>query len=182
MRKANNTTAFLQRNLHQCPRKTKELCYKTPVRPQMEYASIIWDPYTINNIRSLEMVQRRAARFVTGDYHRSSSVTRMLEDLDWPTLRERRAENKAIIMYRIVNNMVAIPSQYLIPTATAITGHNHRFFLPYARSQTYQHSFFPSSIRLWNKLPSTVIGCHLIIISNQLTVPSVIHTNCSEVG
>ena len=40
---ANNTRAFLQRNIKQCPGKTKELCYKTLVRPILEYASVIWD-------------------------------------------------------------------------------------------------------------------------------------------
>ena len=42
----NNTRAFLQRNIKQCPGKTKELCYKTLVRPILEYASVIWDPFT----------------------------------------------------------------------------------------------------------------------------------------
>jgi hypothetical protein len=47
----------------------------------MEYACIIWDPVTQKNIRELEMVQRRAARFVTGDYRTTSSVTQMLAAL-----------------------------------------------------------------------------------------------------
>jgi hypothetical protein len=38
----------------------------------MEYACIIWDPVTQKNIRELEMVQRRAARIVTGDYRTTS--------------------------------------------------------------------------------------------------------------
>ena len=42
--------------------------YTTLVRPIIEYACIIWEPVTQKNIRELEMVQRRAARFVTGDY------------------------------------------------------------------------------------------------------------------
>jgi hypothetical protein len=41
----------------------------------MEYVCVIWDPVTQKNIRELEMVQRRAARFVTGDYRTTSSVT-----------------------------------------------------------------------------------------------------------
>ena len=130
VKKANNTRAFLQRNIYQCPRKTKELCYKTLVRPQMEYASIIWDPHTANYTQSLEMVQRRAASFVTGDFYRTSSVNNMLHQLQWPTLQERRAENKVIMMFRIVNNLVAIPTECLIPTAATVRGHNHRYLVP----------------------------------------------------
>ena len=55
--------------------------YTTLVRPIIEYACIIWEPVTQKNIRELEMVQRRAAHFVTGDYRTTSSVTQMLEAL-----------------------------------------------------------------------------------------------------
>ena len=44
--KVNSTWAFLQRSIYQCPRKTKEVCYMTLVRPIVEYSSIIWDPLT----------------------------------------------------------------------------------------------------------------------------------------
>jgi hypothetical protein len=38
-KKASNTTASLRRNLSHCPTTTKEKCYKTLVRPQVENAS-----------------------------------------------------------------------------------------------------------------------------------------------
>jgi hypothetical protein len=69
----------------------------------MEYACIIWDPVTQKNIRELEMVQRRAARIVTGDYRTTSSVTRMLEALQWTELQQRRKRVKVIMLYRIDN-------------------------------------------------------------------------------
>ena len=56
----------------------------------MEYACIIWDPVTQKNLRELEMVQRRAARFATVDYRTTSSVTRMLDALQWTELQQRR--------------------------------------------------------------------------------------------
>ena len=159
VKKSNNSRAFLQRNIYQCPRKTKELCYKALVRPQMEYASMIWDPHTANNIHSLEMVQRRAARFVTGNYRRTCSLNSMLQQLQWPTLQERRAASKMVMMYRIVNKFVAVPTTFLIPTAAIVRGHNQRFLIPFARTQAYQHSFFPDTIRLWNSLPSSIAAC-----------------------
>jgi hypothetical protein len=52
--KANNTTAFLRRNLSSCPADIKSTCYSTLVRPQLEYAVTVWDPWTQTNISKIE--------------------------------------------------------------------------------------------------------------------------------
>ena len=80
--KANSTLGFLRRNLRKCPSKLKETAYLSLVRSTLEYAATIWDAYYVRDIDSLEQVQRRAARFTTGDYHTTSSVTAMLAELD----------------------------------------------------------------------------------------------------
>ena len=41
-KKADQTTAFLRRNLSSCPKDVKAKCYKSIVRPQLEYASTVW--------------------------------------------------------------------------------------------------------------------------------------------
>ena len=92
--KANQTLGVLRRNLKNCPREIKNMAYKSILRPKMEYAAPIWDPYTKDNIQLLEAVQRRAARFVCNKYSRHESVTSMLQDLDWPLLEQRRAESR----------------------------------------------------------------------------------------
>ena len=43
--KATKILGFLRRNLALAPRHTKEVAYKTLVRPQLEYAAPIWHPY-----------------------------------------------------------------------------------------------------------------------------------------
>ena len=45
-KKANNTTAFLRQNLSSWPPDVKATCYKALMRPQLEYASSIWDSRT----------------------------------------------------------------------------------------------------------------------------------------
>ena len=107
-RKANNTTAFLRRNLSSCPPDVKATCYKALVRLRLEYVSSIWDPHTQSNINKIESVQRRAARFVTGDYRQTSSVSSMLKHLGWEDLHTRRQHSKMILMYRIVNHLTEI--------------------------------------------------------------------------
>jgi hypothetical protein len=36
---------FLRRNIYRCPQDIKEQAYKSLVRPHLEYASAVWDPY-----------------------------------------------------------------------------------------------------------------------------------------
>ena len=63
-KKATTSLNFLKRNLHSCPSTVKDKCYKSLIRPIMEYASCVWDSHIQCNINKLEMVQRRAAGFV----------------------------------------------------------------------------------------------------------------------
>ena len=75
--------AFLRRNL-QIPQahQIKANAYKILVRPQVEYASVVWDPFTQANIDKIEMVQRRAARYnVQNNYSRYASVNNMISKL-----------------------------------------------------------------------------------------------------
>ena len=55
--KANRTLGFVKRNVKTRNEPVKELAYKTLVRPQVEYASSIWNPYTKQNINKIEMIQ-----------------------------------------------------------------------------------------------------------------------------
>ena len=55
---------------------------QTPLIPNLEYATAVWDPYRQEQIDSIEAVQRRAARFIKRDLNRTSSITEMLQSLD----------------------------------------------------------------------------------------------------
>ena len=46
--KANRSLGFLRRNLSSCPEGVKEAAYKALVRPNVEYASSVWDPHLKN--------------------------------------------------------------------------------------------------------------------------------------
>ena len=66
--KANKVKGFLQRNLYNCPISIKINCYKSMIKPIVEYACTIWAPHTQKDIADIESVQRRATRFVCNNY------------------------------------------------------------------------------------------------------------------
>ena len=78
--------------------------------PQLVYASSIWYPHTQSNINQIEAVQQTAARFVTWDYRRTSSVLSMLEHLGCENHHTHRQHGKMVLIYRIVNHLVEIPA------------------------------------------------------------------------
>ena len=82
--KANNTLGFLRSNLKIGNKKTKETAYKALVRPGLEYAATVWDPYTENEISSIEKVKRRAARWVS---NRRRQISVSYTHLTLPTRR-----------------------------------------------------------------------------------------------
>jgi hypothetical protein len=162
-KKVNSTLAFLGHNVSRCPTTIKAQCYTTLVRPTLAYASSIWSASKKDSINKVEAVQRRAAMFATGDYQRTSSVTAMLQQLQWQSLQSRRAYAQTVMLYCIVYNLVDIPAEHHINrTSLRTRGHSLRFLVPHTRTTVYRTSFFPQTIRLWNQLHESVMEAALI--------------------
>ena len=142
---------FLKRNIKVHNKDLKSIAYKTLVRPQLEYASTVWSPHTATNIHKLESVQRRAARWATRDYRCTSSVTSMLQDLNWRTLDQRRIDSRLMMMYKATHDLVAIPAlDYLTPD---LRQSRHIHPLAFVQIPTlkdyYKFTFFPRTVIHW---------------------------------
>ena len=134
----------------------------------LEYSSIVWDPFLIKDVIKLEKVQRQAARFITGDYSSRDKgcVTKMLQDLGLPLLKERRKINRLTFFYKMVEGLIpAMPchsfltpvrkSKRLITPTTFInyessniidrqSMNNSKYFKPVqCHTDSYKHSYFP---------------------------------------
>ena len=107
-KKANRVLGILQRNLASCSPAVKERAHMGLVRPITEYATTTWSPHTQKDIQCVESVQRCAACFVHKDYSRHSSVTSMLQSLEWPDLESRRRANDLTMFYKILSRKVNI--------------------------------------------------------------------------
>ena len=101
---ANRTLGFLRRNLYSCPQEVKEAAYKGLVRPVLDYGSSVWDPPGVVLQEELESVQKRAA-----------SMTGILGQLKWESLKKRRKDNRLILLYKGLKGKTSVPTDDLIP-------------------------------------------------------------------
>ena len=155
--KANRRLAFIKRNIPIQNRKLKELAYKGLVRPILEYCAPVWNPYQKKYIHQLDMVQRRAARFVLGRYNNTSSVTDMLQQLQWESLAQRRNFACMVAFYKVQHCLVAVTAPaFVVRPERPRPGFPHQFAVPFCATEAYKNSFFPKSIRLWNALPVNI--------------------------
>ena len=170
--KASSTLGLIRRNLGNCPQQCRKTAYTSLVRSIFQYASTVWDPYLEQDIEVLEKTQKKAARFITGNYHsrEPGSMTQMLKELDLPMLKQRRKEDRLCLMYKIERGLVpAIPKDtYLKPIrekrkvkAKTFTDcetknfvekyqnlHSNCFEAISTPNKTYSNSFFPRTSSL----------------------------------
>ena len=142
----NSVPQFLELYMINTTLKLIEAAYKGLARPVLEYGSSVWDPHTKCLQKELEKVQNRAARFVTRNYaYEEGSMTRILEQLKWESLKKRRTDNRLILLYKGLKGKARIPTDDLIPkTRRCRNSHSKAFQLPSASIEVYKCSFFRS--------------------------------------
>ena len=123
------------------------------VRPQLGYASPIWNPHTISQLNHLERIQYYAARFVANDHRRTTSPTTLVLTLNWQTLERRRIIKLAMTFYKIINNIIKINQ----PAGLLTQSHNrHNYTVPRSRLNTVVYSCYPRAIRIWNTITKEI--------------------------
>ena len=155
---ANRTLGFVRRNIKTKWSKVREKAYNILVRPQLEYASAVWDPNTKVRTSQLDQVQRRAARWTASNYDWQASATQIVQDLGWRTLEQRRADARLRLFYKVIHGLVAVPLPDYIQYGNRISRYCHSMTLRQVSTSRdyYKYSFFPLAIVQWNALPQPI--------------------------
>ena len=119
----------------------------------MEYAVVAWNPHQCNNIQTLEKIQCRDARWVMNDYNRYSTELATSPILSYNLIVDSRC------FYAAVPNTAAlsIPQRFLPTSYPTRNNHQYHYIIPSARTNAYQTSFYPRTIKDWNQLPTHII-------------------------
>ena len=114
-----------------------------------------------NNIERLFKVQKSAARIILNANY-DTAFSYMFEKLGWSTITERHNYNKAVLIYKTLNNLTPT---YISDLLTLMSQSHKRTLrsstdgslaVPRSRTAMFDGSFSCSAPRLWNDLPECV--------------------------
>ena len=134
--------------------KLKDTAYCTPVRPELEYGSCVWNPNKQQNINKIESVQQRAARFVLNRNLHYSHVTPMIQSLGWDLLHHRRLLSQGTMFSKTYMCYVGIslPPDVILNERPSRAPNCCPFKLVKVNNHIYNYSFYPRTIALWNNI------------------------------
>lgn len=164
-RKASRTLGFLRRNTSTFPQTAREILYKTNIRPILEYACTVWDPPTLLDTAKLEKLQSLATRYVLGKLAKETSFSKntRLNLLNWESLEHCRTVFRLKLFYDVYFSQNGMPREsYIFPPhhISARIDHVYKVREIDCKCSAFFHSFFPKTIRQWNRLPSSVFVHH----------------------
>ena len=130
--------------------------YNALILPHFDYCSPVWDGMSGCLSDKLQKLQNRAARVITQSPFDTSSNL-LLAMLRWEKLSLRRKKQKALIMYKTLNELAPDYLQCLF-TERHVNDYNLRnlegkLSLPKPNTNYLKRSFCYSGACLWNNLP-----------------------------
>ena len=156
--KAKQILGLLYRQFYiDSPADTLKQLYVSLVRPHLEYASQLWDPYTQRDIYKLENVQKFALKLVSHQWDRG--YDELLDLADIPKLSERRLHLKLAQVFKIMHGLCYFPDNIfqLQPLYSSRLARAGTIRCPFDRTNYYYYSFVPSSIAAWNALDASQV-------------------------
>ena len=102
----------------------------------------------------LEKVQWRAARYTCNRHHNTSSVSEMLNTMNWQTLQERRIRARLMMFHKVINENIAIPTHNVLHQSQSMTRSSRKdsYRQIQCNKDSYKFPFVCQTIKDWNKL------------------------------
>lgn len=150
---------FLKRSLKYSTPSVRMLAYKTLIRPMLEYAVIIWDPFTKRNINQLEKVQNKGLRFIYNSYGRTS-VSELLVKSGLQPVVDRNRTCRLKFFYQLINGHLNVDNAGILRYSSgyATRKRHSKTITPLpSRINCHKYSFFPRTINDWNSLTNDVV-------------------------
>ena len=160
IKKVSSSIAALRHIKPFVKRETLLTLYNSLIQPQFDYCNVVWDNPTKGLTDRLQRLQNRAARVITGASYEIRSKD-ILNDLNWETLAQRREKHKAILMYKITNDLTPSYLSDKFTTVEKTKNYNFRnkafnLNIPHAKTSYLEKSLLCKGPKIWNSIPTEI--------------------------
>ena len=157
-------------------RKVFKRLYIQYVRPHLEYASAVWNPWLKGDIDLIEAVQKRAVKMMSG--LEGKTYEERLEEIGLDSLETRRSKADLIQTFKIMKGIDRVDRRDIFKsyndvatTRTTRLGEygDNLIRRKISRSDIHNNFFCQRIINSWNQLPTRVKdSANVEIFKNQL--------------
>jgi hypothetical protein len=120
------------------------------VRPVLEYAPSFWDPYREGQIKALDRVKSKAAKFA-----------HLRNDLNWEILAQRRKIARVCALFKAYMGeraWKAISDRLQKSRYLSRVHHDKKIRSRKQQTDVGKYSFVNRTIEVWNQLPADALG------------------------
>ena len=157
-----NALLFLQCRIKQILSiPVRKLFYNAYILPHLDYSCTIWGNTATDSINSIVKFQRRAARLIL-DREFDALSAELFAELNWMTFPERVKFQKAIMMYKSMNNLMPRYIGQLFQHTNEIHNRNLRStsddlpYVPKPNCESFRNSLAYSGAKIWNSIPLNI--------------------------
>jgi hypothetical protein len=131
--------------------------FKVFVRPILEYASPVWSPHLIKDIKLIESVQRTFTKLLPNLYN--VPYLDRLKALGLESLELRRLKADLKLTYSILHNLVKVPATkfFHIRGNSYTRGHPLKLTVNVSRKDCRKYFYSNRVVPIWNSLPSELV-------------------------
>ena len=160
VKKANMMLGLIKRNFSFIDKNVFNTLYKSLIRPHLEYAQEVWQPYLKRQSKLIESVQRRATKLIPEIKH--LTYEKRLSYLELPTLKYRRLRGDMILTYNIFESGDQEIIKKLLHPRTCMEsaqtrGNGRKLMKEHCRLNVRRYSYSQRIVNIWNSLPRNIV-------------------------
>ena len=186
-KKANNNLGFVKRECYKALNlDNAKLLYGSLVRSHLEYANIIWSPYTSTHKKQIESTQKQAVIFLHKDNINRRENDYVLtpyrercEELGMASLNRRRVNSAVLWMHQLISGRIDSPylrSQLDLNTGERALRNPEFIRMKYSRNEYGTNSPFNNACRAFNRavtivdptLPFNAFKCEIMKLPDEV--------------
>jgi hypothetical protein len=136
--------------------------FSTFVRPLLEYASCVWNPYSVGHIEKIESVQKSFTKRLFS--LTSLSYLDRLASLNVSSLELRRLHSDLVMYFKIINSYIDVDVEqyFTLSHNTQTRGHNFKLIKSFSHTDKVKNQFKLRAIDIWNSLPYNIVNTHSV--------------------